>query len=226
MSFVWSRKEGLSNKSPMAWEKVCQPKSNGGLNARQVVKWNKAALIKQVWVLALMKDILWVNWVHAYYIKSSYFMVCLFPKFISWMLRKIMDMRYVVMDWGGLSSIASPELLFISKAYYKLRIIQPVVLWRWLLLRNGATAKSQFIVWLLCHQRLATIDRLKRWGVVSSDQCCLCSKYSESHDHLFLYYEFTQRLRRKVMKVFSSDDVAVTLEPEVSGVANISRTKI
>lgn len=45
-SFLWSGKEGITRKAVVAWEKVCQPKIQGGLNLRQILVWNKVALLK------------------------------------------------------------------------------------------------------------------------------------------------------------------------------------
>lgn len=159
-SFLWSGKEGITKKATVSWDRVCQPKACGGLNLRQILVWNKAALLKQLWMLALKKDSLLVKWVHTYYIKDGYLMVCKFPKCISWMLRKIVEMRYVVDEVGGFSSVATPLKFSVSKAYSKLLELAPKVYWEHLLIGNHFSPRSQYVVWLVCWRRLAIVDRL------------------------------------------------------------------
>lgn len=54
-------------------------------------------------------------------------MVCKFPNCISWMLRKLVDMRVVVHDWRGFSEVSSPTSFYIGRAYQKLKGSHPMV---------------------------------------------------------------------------------------------------
>jgi len=57
-------------KSPyISWTKTCTPKKYRGISLKNLGAWNKAYTVKIVWVVALKKDSLWVNWVHGRYIK-------------------------------------------------------------------------------------------------------------------------------------------------------------
>ncbi|XP_048501512.1 uncharacterized protein LOC125497854 [Beta vulgaris subsp. vulgaris] len=68
--FLWIG--GLkAKKAPVAWSFIQQPKTTGGLNIINMVLWNKAALLKQLWALSFKQDKLWVCWVHAYYVKRG-----------------------------------------------------------------------------------------------------------------------------------------------------------
>ncbi|OIT19123.1 hypothetical protein A4A49_57378, partial [Nicotiana attenuata] len=58
-----------SKKALVAWEKICRPKSKGGLNITDLSIWNRAALIKHLWNVCMKKDKVWIRWVHVYYIK-------------------------------------------------------------------------------------------------------------------------------------------------------------
>lgn len=42
-----------------------------------------------------------------------------------------------------------------------------------------------FVLWLLCHRRLNTRDRLKEWGTNTDERCMLCESCNESMDPLF-----------------------------------------
>ncbi|XP_021863807.2 uncharacterized protein [Spinacia oleracea] len=67
-----------SRKAVVSWEQLCLPKSCGGWNLKDLTVWNKAAVLKHCWALALKRDRLWVRWVHVitYNIETSG--LCLF----------------------------------------------------------------------------------------------------------------------------------------------------
>lgn len=49
----------MDSKIPLvAWDVICRPKAQGGLNILNCVTWNKAVGSKQIWNLASKKDIL------------------------------------------------------------------------------------------------------------------------------------------------------------------------
>ncbi|XP_058762795.1 uncharacterized protein LOC131636156 [Vicia villosa] len=45
-TFLWTAKHERSRKSPIAWEKICKPKCNGGLNVINLNTWNQVTLLK------------------------------------------------------------------------------------------------------------------------------------------------------------------------------------
>nr|XP_009757463.1 PREDICTED: uncharacterized protein LOC104210294 [Nicotiana sylvestris] len=49
----------VSRKALVAWEKLCMPRSAGGLNILDFYKWNKSAICKLLWVITQKKDNLW-----------------------------------------------------------------------------------------------------------------------------------------------------------------------
>ena len=69
-SFIWTGREGLSRKAAIALSQMVLPYTRGGLNLRDMYKWNKAAMHKHLWNIAQKKDNLWVKWVRSYYMKS------------------------------------------------------------------------------------------------------------------------------------------------------------
>lgn len=60
-----------STKHSVAWLVVSLSSAEGGLNLKVFGKWDQTALLKQLWVVDLMRDRLWICWVHAYYIKTT-----------------------------------------------------------------------------------------------------------------------------------------------------------
>ncbi|XP_060211850.1 uncharacterized protein LOC132639422 [Lycium barbarum] len=52
-----------------------------------------------------------------------------------------------------------------------------VISWKSLMFNNDARPKARFTVWLHCHGRMLTIDRLVKWGMAVNPLCSrdLCS---------------------------------------------------
>jgi len=65
-----------------------------------------------------------------------------------------------------------------------------VVPWHGLCWSTGSTPRHSFILWLACHGRLATHDRILHYtqGPLA---CVFCVKDMESHDHLFFQCPYT-----------------------------------
>ncbi|CAK8544519.1 unnamed protein product [Lathyrus sativus] len=59
------------------------------------------------------------------------------------------------------------------------------IMWKNILRRNAARPRALITMWFACHGRLATKQRLFRFGIITDDRCCLCSKDEESINHLF-----------------------------------------
>jgi len=68
--FLWTGKSGISKRALIAWEHICLPKLAGGWNVIDLKCWNQAVISKQLCNLSHKKDVLWVKWVHEYYIKG------------------------------------------------------------------------------------------------------------------------------------------------------------
>lgn len=58
---MWTTQSEPSRKALVAWEKLCLPKSAGGLNIVQLTIWNKAVVSKMLLNLCNKKDKLWVR---------------------------------------------------------------------------------------------------------------------------------------------------------------------
>lgn len=84
---MWTGSAEASKKALIAWEKLCCPKSSGGLNFLDVNTWNKAAIGKCLWNLRKKKDKLWVEWIHIYYGKG---VLGLQAKQASWIVQRIL----------------------------------------------------------------------------------------------------------------------------------------
>lgn len=186
---------------------------------------NKAAIRKQLWAIALKKERLWVQWLHAYYIKNDALMRIPIPKNASWMLEKILKVRELIHEWGSWQDVATSTKFYIPKAYSKLMGKPRFVQWSSLITHNRASLKSLFIVWMMAHRRLPTTDRHSRWGINYSLLCQICGKANESHHHIFIEYEFTCTLRSRTMAMMQYDNRALCLENELIRVSKICKKR-
>ncbi|GLT46248.1 hypothetical protein SLA2020_200190 [Shorea laevis] len=55
--------------------------------------------------------------------------------------------------------------------------------WKWIW-KSHTLPKIQCFIWLLCHQRLKTLEFLSRLGIVDSDVCPMCHSAAETCVHL------------------------------------------
>lgn len=79
--------------------------------------WNKAAILKLLWALAFKTDKLWVRWVNAYYIKRGNIHSVTITSNTSWLLRKMIDSKDLLMDLGGWDNILQQGKYSIKAVY-------------------------------------------------------------------------------------------------------------
>lgn len=68
--YLWSRGSSITKKYLIDGEKICLPKSIGGLNLYNLQVWNNVAIAKTHADLTHNRDKLWIKWIYAYYIKE------------------------------------------------------------------------------------------------------------------------------------------------------------
>ncbi|XP_059288237.1 uncharacterized protein LOC132041551 [Lycium ferocissimum] len=92
-----------------------------------------------------------------------------------------------------LNAFVSGEKFSISKAYRTMQPTWPKVPWKQLELLKGLVPKHQFILWLAIQRRLATVDRLQKWGIQVAKECVLYETDAvETLDHLFFKCSHSQ----------------------------------
>ncbi|XP_075097840.1 uncharacterized protein LOC142175160 [Nicotiana tabacum] len=120
------------------------------------------------------------------------------PKQACWLVRKIFDIRY----WF-LEKYTSVELhkyyrngkFSIKKLYISMRPQFQKSLWKKVLTGSKAIPKHRFILWLEVHRKLATFDRLERWGVTVPKECVLCTtKEEESMEHIWFRCDYARTI--------------------------------
>lgn len=115
--FLWTGETNPSHKAPVAWSQFYKPKRAGGWNLIDMKIWNKAAILKLLWALAFKTDKLWVRWVNAYYIKRGNIHSVTITSNTSWLLRKMIDSKDLLMDLGGWDNILQQGKYSIKAVY-------------------------------------------------------------------------------------------------------------
>ncbi|XP_019265436.1 PREDICTED: uncharacterized protein LOC109242998 [Nicotiana attenuata] len=225
-NFLWhGSNEG--KKAPISWDTICKPKAAGGLNIINFSMWNRAAIGKLLWVIAQKKDKLWVMWIHNHYIKKKEMENMETPKEASWVVRKIFEARKRLN-----TGIQELELYVIqgkytiSKAYHSFMPQYPKVTWKTLYMTRGMIPRHQFILWMAMHRRLATVDRLIRWGIPVPAECVLCmTDEEETHDHLFFECSYSKFIWKQLLSLFGNDRQVGGWQEEIEWMATKTKSR-
>uniref|UniRef100_A0A803NIA9 Uncharacterized protein n=1 Tax=Cannabis sativa TaxID=3483 RepID=A0A803NIA9_CANSA len=91
--FLWGLKDNRPKIHLASWEKVCLPKALGGLGFKDGSRWNKASLARFIWDIMNKKDLLWVKWVNAVYLKGASLWTYNLKADTSWYWKKLYRLR-------------------------------------------------------------------------------------------------------------------------------------
>lgn len=194
-SYIWTGNASITKKAYVAWDKMCIPKSAGGLGLMNLQLWNRAAILKLGWDLANKKDTLWIKWIHSMYIKQQQIHNIKIPNQASWMVRKILEATVTLSQQQQLSHIDCS----VRKLYLHQIGQLPRVMWRNLTIKNPARPKAVFNLWLILQDRLPTKVRVKQWNSNIDSMCILCQQWEESRNHLFYHCPFTTMMMHQAM---------------------------
>lgn len=198
-SFLWSGGDKLTRKSPIAWKRVCTPTKQGGLNIISIEEWNKANLIKLLWNLNGKTDSLWIKWVHCYFLKKWSIMNVPMKTNTSWILKAVLSQRQEVCINPIWQSMLQGQNYQTGRMYKSLIHQFQEVKWRYLFKGNMARPRARFILWMACHERMATKDRLMRFGMLNDDTCCYC-KEKETIQHIFFQCNVLSQFWKHTLK--------------------------
>ncbi|KAK3184841.1 hypothetical protein Dsin_032127 [Dipteronia sinensis] len=95
-SFLWRGIEGDSKGAKICWSDICLPKKEGGLGIKDLSSWNKALMIRHIWILSYGTNNLWSSWIKAYHLKGSNLWEAKTPCTCSWNWRKLLHLRPLV----------------------------------------------------------------------------------------------------------------------------------
>ncbi|XP_019241628.1 PREDICTED: uncharacterized protein LOC109221617 [Nicotiana attenuata] len=134
--------------------------------------------------------------IFTYYIKGQSMLEMNIPQQASWMVRKIMEARKIMQQMPEVKQRQS----VVKQIYLGLLGSHNKVEWRSLMFHNQARPKAVFTIWIQCHGRLLTADRLIKWGIQVSPRCSLCCSADESHLHLFGKCSFSRRVWWRLLR--------------------------
>lgn len=69
-SFLWSGVLDSTHGAKVKWSSVCLPKTEEGLDLKDLYIWNIANIARQVWLIFSEAGSLWIAWVHAILLKK------------------------------------------------------------------------------------------------------------------------------------------------------------
>ena len=88
-----------SRKGQVSWESVCLPKEEGGLGIRRLESFNVALITSHVWSILVLKESLWVKWIHTHKLRGLNFWDVPFPGSMTWSWRKILLVRPMIIQF-------------------------------------------------------------------------------------------------------------------------------
>ena len=47
----------------MSWKAICQPKDEGGLGLKDILTWNHACVLQNIWAIITKAGSLWIAWI-------------------------------------------------------------------------------------------------------------------------------------------------------------------
>ena len=73
ISFFWKGKDKSEGRARVSWNTVCLPKAEGGLGVKDMLSWNKACVLKNIWSIITQAGSLWIAWVNTYILRGRSF---------------------------------------------------------------------------------------------------------------------------------------------------------
>ncbi|XP_074265465.1 uncharacterized protein LOC141587900 [Silene latifolia] len=183
-------------RSPLVgWDTVCRPKEEEGLGLKDQEMWNKAMIGRLVDWVAEKRDSIWVHWVHNNYLKGQEWMEYSPTTNSSWIWRRICKVKEVMAagytdgKWEVQQDGYTP-----AGCYNWFKGNWPCVTWYKVIWNGWAIPKHQFLGWLIAHEALNTVARLKSFGLDIEDKCYLCGVDEETAGHLFFECTYSTRV--------------------------------
>ncbi|XP_019224105.1 PREDICTED: uncharacterized protein LOC109205806 [Nicotiana attenuata] len=171
--FLWSGSAEPTKKTLIAWDKF---------------------YMQALWNICTKKEKLWVQWIHAYYIKGGTIWNTE-PKSASWVIQKIIKAKRHFEDAGYTEvEVTKIEKFSVKDMHKSMQGEFQKESWRKLVCNNHGLPKWIFILSLAIQDKLATKERLARWGTIEDKTCSLCQRENETVQHLFFDWEMPATL--------------------------------
>ncbi|XP_021757145.1 uncharacterized protein LOC110722186 [Chenopodium quinoa] len=128
----------------------------------------------------------------------------------SWYWKKICEMKQSLSSVYDMRMIGQDPYK-ISKTYALMKPTRERDRWSNFVREIWAIPKHQFISWLAVQGRLATRDRLLKFGANTKTECLLCGDHAEIHEHMFFQCSYNKRFLQDVASVLTGKEFCQTL---------------
>ena len=190
----------------VTWETICFPKYEGGLGLKNMVSWNKACILQNIWAIIVKAGSLWIAWIHEYVLKDRSIWQIPEAKNGSWNWNKLLRLRPLAQTF--IENKDGREVWKLEGGRYsastvwgEIRPKKEKISWHRLVWNPFVVPKHAVITWLAILNRLPTVDRLKAWGIDKDGLCSLCKQEQESRDHLFFECSYSKAVWKKVLQL-------------------------
>lgn len=160
--------------------------------------WNKVVVLKLIWAIAFKANKLWVQWINSYYMRRADVYTVAISSNMSWQLRKIIESKDKLQDMGGWNVVIYNGKFCIQKAYNQMMGTFDKVQWRRILCNNKASLKTKFLLSMVLQNKVATTDRILKWGIACSITCKLCNTENESLHHLLFQCGYSAKVWKEI----------------------------
>ncbi|GAU34735.1 hypothetical protein TSUD_17080 [Trifolium subterraneum] len=121
------------------------------------------------------------------------------PDNASWIIKAIMQHRDDIhQNQVWLEMLNAPKFS-MKKMYMAVYDRAQSVVWRTLFYGNMARPRAPVNLWLACHERLATRDRLHKYGSTDTTRYCFCNA-DETQQRLMCNCSETKGIWRKILE--------------------------
>ena len=70
VQFFWKGKSSSARGARVSWKIMCFPKSKGGLGFKDLLSWNQACIIQNIWAIFTKAGSPWIAWMKAYVLRG------------------------------------------------------------------------------------------------------------------------------------------------------------
>jgi hypothetical protein len=91
---LWGGKDTKSHVK-VSWDKLCNPKREGGLGIKNLEVWNNASILQHIWTLFTKVGSLWVAWIEENRLKGKSPWQVSIPNDCSWCWKKLLKLRNI-----------------------------------------------------------------------------------------------------------------------------------
>lgn len=99
-NFFWGGTSSSTKQHKVAWSDVCMPIAEGGLGIRNLITWNQASILFQLWrIVKNFNSSLWISWLRCFLLRNKGFWTMKSCSYCSWAVKKILDNRPIAMRY-------------------------------------------------------------------------------------------------------------------------------